>query len=187
MADPGSLQNLHDIVVPDPTPFWPPAPGWYAMGMVALVLACWIGCKWCLRWQNNRYRREALEELSRVAAGSLKSTSRIKALQNLNPLLKRTALAVWPRTEVADLTGDGWLAFLNRTGDTAFFGHEPARLLSEVSFVNEDKLSNLSDSQVAGLISAARLWIKHHRVVGVERPQAKVEEIKSRKLEASKR
>ena len=29
MNDAGSLQNLNDIVVPEPVAWWPPAPGWY--------------------------------------------------------------------------------------------------------------------------------------------------------------
>ena len=31
MNDPGSLQNLNDIVVPGPVAWWPLAPGWYLL------------------------------------------------------------------------------------------------------------------------------------------------------------
>ena len=37
-SDPGSLDRLHDIVSPPPAPWWPPAPGWYALGLIVLLL-----------------------------------------------------------------------------------------------------------------------------------------------------
>ncbi len=161
--DPGSLQNLHDIVVPDPASFWPPAPGWYALAVLVLMLAVWTVSQLYIAWKNNRYRREALAELDRLAAGSSQAEYRIGVLRQLNALLKRTALAVWPRTEVADLSGDRWLAFLDRTGGTTSFGREPVSLLSEISFARQDKLSNLPDARVAELMAAARKWIKKHK------------------------
>ena len=39
--DPSSLDNLFDIVVPPPVSWWPPAPGWYVVGGLAIALAVW--------------------------------------------------------------------------------------------------------------------------------------------------
>ena len=37
--DPTSLERLHDIVLPPPVPWWPPAPGWYwVMGLLGALL-----------------------------------------------------------------------------------------------------------------------------------------------------
>ena len=43
MNDPGSLQNLNDIVVPGPVAWWPPAPGWYVLAAFALAGLAWLG------------------------------------------------------------------------------------------------------------------------------------------------
>ena len=43
MNDPGSLQNLNDIVMPAPVGLWPPAPGWYVVFAVGLALAVLAG------------------------------------------------------------------------------------------------------------------------------------------------
>ena len=50
MSDPGSLQNLHDIVVPGPAAWWPPAPGWYVLAAVALSVGEW--CLYQRRWMS---------------------------------------------------------------------------------------------------------------------------------------
>jgi len=58
--DPASLDNLHDIIVPDPVSVWPLAPGWYGLGWVLLIaLAFWVWSRMRQR-RLNRYRREAL-------------------------------------------------------------------------------------------------------------------------------
>ena len=38
MNDSGSLQNLNDIVIPDPVAWWPPAPGWYVLAAILLII-----------------------------------------------------------------------------------------------------------------------------------------------------
>jgi hypothetical protein len=37
-----NLDRLHDIVVPAPVPWWPPAPGWYVVLTVALIIALYL-------------------------------------------------------------------------------------------------------------------------------------------------
>ena len=43
-ADPTSLENLFGLVVPPPVPWWPPAPGWFVVGGMVLVLGFWGAC-----------------------------------------------------------------------------------------------------------------------------------------------
>ena len=43
MNDPGSLQNLNDIVLPAPVPWWPLAPGWWVLiGLIPIVGFWWV-------------------------------------------------------------------------------------------------------------------------------------------------
>ena len=60
MSDPGSLQNLNDIVLPDAVAWWPPAPGWYAVLAVLLALLLWLSFRALRAWRRNIYRRQAL-------------------------------------------------------------------------------------------------------------------------------
>ena len=40
--DPAGLDRLHDIIVPSPVPFWPPAPGWYLLAAFVAFLLVWL-------------------------------------------------------------------------------------------------------------------------------------------------
>ena len=43
--DPASLENLRDIAVPPPVPWWPPAPGWWVLGLLALLVLIYLGLR----------------------------------------------------------------------------------------------------------------------------------------------
>ena len=59
-TDPTSLEKLFDIVVPPPVPWWPPAPGWFVVGGVLLVLVFWVAWRVWRCWRAAAYRRAAL-------------------------------------------------------------------------------------------------------------------------------
>lgn len=97
-----SLDRLHDIVVPPAVPWWPPAPGWYVLfALVLMIMVVVVFWAWC-RWRANAYRREALRTLA--------ATPDAAAIASL---LRRTALAEYPRAEIARLGGDVWLDWLS--------------------------------------------------------------------------
>jgi hypothetical protein len=96
-----SLDRLHDIALPPAVAWWPPAPAWYVVFTLALVAAAWMAFRAWKRWQSNAYRREAARELA-----SLESSAAIAEL------LRRTALAIAPRSVIAEKTGAAWLDWL---------------------------------------------------------------------------
>ena len=92
-----SLDRLHDIIVPGPVPWWPPAPGWFWVMAFASIVAVVVLFKGFIRWQHNLYRREALAELGRLETVLSVSSQRAVGLLALSELLKRTALTAFPR------------------------------------------------------------------------------------------
>lgn len=157
-SDPTSLSHLHDIVVPDPVPLWPPAPGWlWLLGMLAIALMV-ILVRSLMRFQRNRYRREALKELSRL---QMRATSGdATALAELSILLKRTALTVFPREQVAGLTGESWFAFLDRCGGTRFAAG-PGKMLEDCSYRTAPLAPESDPAQQ--LFAEVHQWIQRHR------------------------
>jgi hypothetical protein len=164
MADPASLQNLHDIVVPDPIPLLPPAPGWYALGLSVLVLLIWFCVNRYLSWGRNRYRREALAALDRFEKELADTTQYRKILPQLPQLVKRTALAAYGRARVASLVGSDWLAFLDNTGSTDVFGKGNGSLLLQCSYEPATSLETVSKGHINELCKVIRQWINQHQV-----------------------
>jgi len=161
-ADPGDLSRLHDIVTPTPVPWWPPAPGWYivaALLLVLLALGLWM---WLVQRHAYRYRREALAELDRLENRAHDRSLRPVALSSLPELLKRAALTAFPREMVASLEAEPWLQFLDRTASTHDFTQGPGRILSELAYAPSAGAS-LDDTTVAQLFNAARNWLKQHK------------------------
>jgi len=162
MADPGSLQNLHDILVPQPAPYWPPAPGWYVAFACAAFVAVWFCWRLFRNWRANAYRRAALVELSRLRALIAKGEREL-AMRKFPELIKRTAMAVWPRKQVAPLTGCDCLQFLDKRGNTNLFTGDDGRLLADMAYAGTRKLNMITDDQMRALLQAAENWIRKHR------------------------
>jgi hypothetical protein len=160
-ADPTSLDNLFDIVTPPAVPWWPPAPGWFVVGGAAVVLVIRLAWWAWKRWRAAAYRRAALAEWQRLKTRAADPEERGAALRQLPELIKRTALAAFPRDEVASLSGTAWLQFLDRTGRTDAFTRGTGQLLSELAY--DPRLSTQLDSAaVEELFGVVRRWIGRH-------------------------
>lgn len=143
--DPTSLERLHDLVVPTPVPWWPPTPGWWiVLALLAIALVALLG-RMLIHWQRNRYRRDALNLVDHLLP------------EELPGLVKRVALSAWPREQVAHLTGQPWLAFLDRTGETTVFTTGAGRVLESLIYqpIPQEDLSEMR--------RAIRHWIRNHR------------------------
>ncbi|ODT16551.1 MAG: hypothetical protein ABS35_27990 [Kaistia sp. SCN 65-12] len=143
MSDPADLSNLRDIVVPPEVALWPPAPGWWILLAGGIAMAAIFASMIVARYRRNAYRRAALAALDGADAG------------DISTVLKRAALAAWPRTEVASLTGADWLAFLDRTAGDDAFTRGAGRDLEALAF------GGSGDKQA--VLAAARNWIRRHR------------------------
>lgn len=157
------LQNLHDIVVPTPVPWLPPAPGWYALGGTVLLFLLWDAAVLYRRWRRNAYRRQALVELAELesALGTDKPVHLL--LPRVAELLKRTALAAYGRVAVASLSGQPWLDFLDRCTDKPLFAGENGRLLTRCPYTPQPVVDGVSRKQVQDLCRAVRTWLAGHR------------------------
>jgi hypothetical protein len=160
-ADPTSLDNLYDIVMPLPVPWWPLAPGWYVVGGVVLALVIWAVWKGWKRWQAAAYRRAALAELQRLQARTADDAQREFALQELPELVKRTALAAFPRQQVASLSGASWLEFLDHTGHTNAFTHGQGKRLPALAY-DPHTAGRLDAHDAGALCNIISRWIRGH-------------------------
>lgn len=147
--DPGSLDNLRDIVMPDPVSWWPLAPGWWILLGLVVTGAGLVAIRLIRAWRTNAYRRAALREL--------KSATTVAAVADI---LKRTALCAWPRSDVASLVGTAWCDWLIATGPVAL-PDSTARILTEQIFRDSS-----TPESVGELTTFADGWIRRHSVSG---------------------
>ncbi len=161
-VSPSGLEKLHEILLPEPVSWMPQTVGWYAIfGIVLFVTGWWVYSR-LRRFRANRYRRVALAELEVIERELKQPEKRAKALAEIPVLLKKTALSAFPRTDVADLSGEKWLAFLDETMGEKDFTEGEGRLLPELAYAPVQRIAQLPDERIGDLLQVVLHWIKKH-------------------------
>ena len=146
---------LRDLQLPEAIGWWPLAPGWWiVLAIVGAVLGyvLWRTYKW---WQFNAPRRFALRELARYETEFLEHRDPIRLGKQVSELLRRGMLAYAPRDEVAGLTGEAWLAWLDRGMPVPYFHTEGGKSLLNLPYRDPD--GDFSDVDISALLSAVRM------------------------------
>ncbi len=104
---------LKDIHLPDPISWWPLAPGWWGLMILALLL---VGLFFLGRslYRRGQLRREAQKALQEITTQYATHQVDRQLAADLSTLLRRITLSYSPRSDVASLTDDAWLYFLDR-------------------------------------------------------------------------
>jgi len=148
-----------ELWVPEEVSLVPQTAAWYLVAS-ALAAALVLGLiRAARRYERNAYRRAALSELARLrdaAAGGGRSA----ALQQLPELLKRCALAAFPRERVAGLSGAPWHAFLDRTAPGAL-GDDQKSVLSRLVLQGGCELPGKAERE---LFEGVERWLRRHHV-----------------------
>jgi hypothetical protein len=153
-----SIAQLKDIPLPPPVSYAPHTAGWWVLGAIVLVLALLVGVRRWQTWRRNRYRRAAQLELDGIERALTDPAQRTQAATALPALVKRTVLAWAPRSEVAPMTGEAWLGYLDRTFDGQYFSHGPGRELVALAYGD----GHISGDDLTALMTLLRRWIDGH-------------------------
>lgn len=153
---PDPLSDLRDIHLPDPVSVWPPAPGWW----IALIFV--IGLIVFSVWAFRRFRtpiafKTARHELKGLRESYAANQQDDTLTLGLSRLLRRYAMAVYGREQVAGLTGQKWLAFLNEKGMTRQFTDGAGRVLVSAPYGSKESV------QVQELITTVEQWLQGNR------------------------
>jgi Domain of unknown function (DUF4381) len=154
------VAGLIDIPLPQQVGFWPQT--WESrvatVGLlVAIIVALWQFVRYR---RTNRYRREALAELNRITQTRSADLSPIELVMQLALLVRRTALAAFPRKQVAPLAGSAWLAFLDGTCSETKFSRGVGQWLASGPYARVAP----DDNQRSLLIDLVHRWIRGHHV-----------------------
>ena len=150
---PVTLVDLIDQLVPAPDPpaisMMPQTWGWAVLALLLVIALAYVAWRWRRRYVANAYRRDALAALQ--AAGPDPAA--------IAGILRRSALAAFPRVDVASLSGPDWLAFLDRTGGGTAFREGDGQVISQAPYAGH--LTETPD-----LTRIAEHWIRSHRTEG---------------------
>lgn len=155
--DPEQLP-LRDLHLPEAVGWWPLAPGWWMLVALAVAGLGYLLYKQFEKWRWNAARRLALRELHRVRAEFEKGADALTLGKELSELVRRGMLAYAPRAEVAGLTGDRWLEWLDQGLDDKPFTQGPGRNLESLPYQRPESVANEVD--VAALIDAVHMRLK---------------------------
>ena len=143
---PDPLEALRPIHWPDPVSWWPIAIGWWVL-LALLIMAALL--LW-YRLRANHTLRAARNALKQLQARQLENR---KFVIELNRTLKRIALQRFPRHDVAALSGEQWLAFLDATGGNGEFSNGTGRVLAVLPY---QKTPAATDRKA--LLALAQRW-----------------------------
>lgn len=142
------LRNIH---LPDPIGWWPVAPGWWilmAMAVLLIVFSSW----WWRRMRRFAIKKYAVREFFRLKNDpNLTSQQRIEIL---SALLRRICISIYPREQVASLTGQDWLNFLNRQLNDGRFTEGAGKLLVEAPYRKD------MDCDLTALLRICEDWLE---------------------------
>jgi len=152
------VAGLIDIPLPQEVSLWPET--WASRIAVVVLLVTAVVAIWrFISYRRaNRYRREALAELTRITSAPDTAPNELAA--QLSLLVRRTALAAFPRQQIAPLSGAAWLAFLDQSSGGTEFSRGAGRWLVSAPYAKTEP----NDSQRPELIELTRRWIRGHHV-----------------------
>lgn len=155
--DPTQLP-LRDLHLPAAIGWWPLAPGWWLVLVIAVAGLGWLAYRSLQRWQAGKPRRAALKQLLAVTKEYAETGNTQWLGKQLSELLRRTMLAYAPRNEVAGLTGARWSGWLDQDLHEPLFSNGAGQMLESLPYRNPELGDQ--DIDVDGLIDAVRARLR---------------------------
>jgi hypothetical protein len=142
---------LKDIHLPEAIGWWPPAPGWWLLPLVVVLL--WL----VVRYLYQRLtRKTAIHTAQTLLKNLSKQTDALQTLTALSALLRRTAISIDGRSHVAGLRGIDWLEYLDRSLPEQPFSQGIGRCLADAHY----RPRVADDIDLPALIALCERWLK---------------------------
>jgi len=149
---PANSLPLRDIHLPEAIGWWPPAIGWWLLLVLVPLLAA------LLFYMFRRITRKTALKTAKKCLAALKQDTSLderQKLVELSALLRRMAISIAPREQAAGLTGQAWLALLDRPLPDAPFSNGIGRLLVDAPYQQHAP----SRAELDQLLQLAEKWL----------------------------
>ena len=151
--------DLRDIHLPEPISWWPIAPGWWIL-IASLFLI--IAVIFILRksYLGKQLKRDITAELENIKQQFQKTQNKSQLAKSLSILLRRASISYYPKTNIAGLTGEHWLVYLDKTNskrskNNSFKSNAGEVLLSAPYLPDDTKL----DFDAQSSIDLCEVWL----------------------------
>ena len=132
---------LRDIHIPDAISWWPLAVGWWALAIL-IPLCLYLLFRLYRRLTRKTALKSAKKQLQQLNQNQ--QLSKQEKLVALSSLMRRIAISLYPRSEVASLTGEDWLNFLDQSIPVRSFNSDIGWLLTNALYNPADNSHYLS-------------------------------------------
>ena len=153
--NPDLLSQLRDIHTSPPLPWWPPAPGWWVLAGILLLVLVWLGRRGMARYRIGQRRKQMLAWVDQLNNSVDAEREPQVWLATLNRIFKVVALRAFPDRHCAVLAGQEWVDFL--VGE--FDDPEAAGHLAALANGPYDPAPRFDAAELSEL---TRLWIRRH-------------------------
>jgi hypothetical protein len=127
------LASLKDIHLPAEPSWWPPAPGWWGVALLMIAIV-WLGVKLWRSYRIKRQPSDALIEQLEMINLSEDPVTNHQSLMRMSALARQYAITRYGRSNIAALTGEKWIQFLDQTTDKPLFSPGAGRLLLDAPY-----------------------------------------------------
>ncbi len=144
--------DLRDIHLPQSIGWWPPAIGWWLLA-VLIPLLCFL-----IFYLYKRITRKTAIKTAKKLLDKIKKDSSLDNMHKLialSELLRRVAISISPREQVASLTGKAWLKYLDSTILGTPFSKLPGALLANSHY----QKTAPTDSELMQLMKICENWL----------------------------
>ncbi len=157
--------NLRDIHLPEPISWWPVAPGWWMLiATILLIIAVvFISRKIYI---SKQLKRDIKEELENIKQQFQQAQNKSQLAKSLSILLRRASISYYPKADIAGLTGEHWLSYLDdsntRLSANNRFQSDIGKVLLSAPYLPEHSPSdnNRLDFDTQELIRLCESWLQ---------------------------
>jgi hypothetical protein len=108
------LSQLRDIHSAPAAPWWPPAPGWWVVALLAAIGLIFVARYFTRQWRRQLRRRKLAGYVQAIETGIDPAADPQGFLAAINRIFKLVAIEAFPGSHCVQMRGADWTGFLQR-------------------------------------------------------------------------
>ncbi len=156
-----ALAEMPAIFLPASVSWWPPAPGWWLLGLLVIMLAAWLASIALKMFKRQRPIRLAMREINRLITDAEKfdrtASQNQATLTHLSTLLRQISNQYFVQPLVSVQSGNAWLNALDSLIDA------PSPIMNDstgATFIKLYSLEPVNKQELLAVLRTSKRWLK---------------------------